>query len=290
MTWIVGMPTLWGYSIGISDIRVTLADGSEVDCLQKIYPIAQSIALGFAGSVAIGFTMVRAMQQWLHCDEPDRAWNPPEVVELWPQIAKDIFAAAPACEQAGQCELMMLSADPTPTNPKNSIGPKTHVHIFKSPIFEPIQIETRKAAGIGSGTLIGEFQQYLDGISNKHEDQFNLMKGETGMPGGTGTMLGFSLTSMLKRTNPSGISSHLHYCWVYLGKTIIKTNNHVTTGAWTGFEGGSGINQPDTARRPIDSQNVEGANSFEMPKIVQSWGELHQLLSGMGAKAEGSVT
>jgi hypothetical protein len=40
------MPTMWGYSIGISDIRVTLADGSEHDCLQKIYPIAQSITLG----------------------------------------------------------------------------------------------------------------------------------------------------------------------------------------------------------------------------------------------------
>src|SRR5579864_3416681 len=107
MTWIVGMPTLWGYSIGISDIRVTLADGSEVDCLQKIYPTAQFIALGFAGSVAIGFTMVRAMQQWLHCDESDRAWYALEVAELWPEIAKDIFAAAPECEQAGQCELMM---------------------------------------------------------------------------------------------------------------------------------------------------------------------------------------
>lgn len=38
MTWIVGMPTLFGYSIGISDIRVTVNDHSEYDCLQKIYP------------------------------------------------------------------------------------------------------------------------------------------------------------------------------------------------------------------------------------------------------------
>lgn len=73
MTWIVGMPTMWGYSIGISDIRVTLADDSEHDCLQKIYPIAQSITLGFAGSVRIGFQMIAAMRQWLHCDRPDHA-------------------------------------------------------------------------------------------------------------------------------------------------------------------------------------------------------------------------
>jgi hypothetical protein len=62
---------MWGYSIGISDIRVTLADGSERDCLQKIHPVAQSIALGFAGSVAIGFRMVSTMRYWLQCDEPD---------------------------------------------------------------------------------------------------------------------------------------------------------------------------------------------------------------------------
>jgi hypothetical protein len=62
MTWIVGMPTMWGYSFAVSDVRVTLADGSERDCLQKIYPVARSIALGFAGSVRLGFKMVEAMK------------------------------------------------------------------------------------------------------------------------------------------------------------------------------------------------------------------------------------
>ncbi len=57
------MPTIFGYSVGVSDIRVTLYDGSERDCLQKIYPIAQSIALGFAGSVRIGFEMVDVMKE-----------------------------------------------------------------------------------------------------------------------------------------------------------------------------------------------------------------------------------
>jgi hypothetical protein len=289
MTWIVGMPTLWGYSIGISDIRVTLADGSERDCLQKIYPIAQSIALGFAGSVRIGFTMIDVMRHWLHNDAPGCAWFPLETIELWPEIARDIFASAPAKEQQGHCHLMMLSADPTATN---GMTHQTYVHIFKSPDFTPVQVQTHKAAGIGSGTFIDEYKQYLDDISNKHEDNFNLMKMEAGMPGGMGTILGFSLTNMLKRTNPSGISSHLHYCWVYLGKTIIKTNNHTTIGAWTGFEGGSGINQPepDAATKPTPAQRMEGGVSFEMPKIAQSWNELQQVLRSDGAEAEGSIT
>jgi hypothetical protein len=49
------------YSIGISDIRVTLGDGSEYDCLQKIYPVTNSIAMGFAGSMQIGFMMAGAI-------------------------------------------------------------------------------------------------------------------------------------------------------------------------------------------------------------------------------------
>jgi hypothetical protein len=110
MPWIVGMPTLWGYSFGISDIRVTLADGSERDCLQKVYPIDQSIALSFAGSVCIGFKMVEVMKQWLCKDKPDCAWFPLETIELWPELARNIFASAPPGEQAGHCHLIMLSS------------------------------------------------------------------------------------------------------------------------------------------------------------------------------------
>jgi hypothetical protein len=46
---------MFGYGFGLSDIRVTLGDGSEVDCLQKIYPVARWVAAGFSGSVKIGF-------------------------------------------------------------------------------------------------------------------------------------------------------------------------------------------------------------------------------------------
>ena len=54
MTWVVGMPTMFGYGIGISDVRITLADGSERDCLQKIYPVGRFLAMGLAGFVPIG--------------------------------------------------------------------------------------------------------------------------------------------------------------------------------------------------------------------------------------------
>jgi hypothetical protein len=143
MTWIVGMPTLFGYSVGISDIRVTLANGSERDCLQKIYPIAESIALGFAGSVAIGFRMVQVMKAWLQKDTPNTAWLPLEALEIWPQIARDVFASAPAEEQALHCHLIVLSADPQATN---GMGPTTYAHILESPNFQVVQIRVNKVA------------------------------------------------------------------------------------------------------------------------------------------------
>lgn len=217
----------------------------RAECLQKIYPIAQSITLGFAGSVRIGFQMVEIMRQWLRCDQSDHAWKPLETAELWPAIARDIFAAAPLEEQAGQCALLMLSADPD--TPPTEFGARTYVHTFRSPNFTPEKAGTHKVVGIGSGTEIDVFRNYLNDVTNDQEKNFELMKMETGCPGGMGSILGFSLTNMLKKTRPFGISSHLHYCWQYLGKTIIKTNDHATIGAWIALGGGSGINQPADA-------------------------------------------
>jgi hypothetical protein len=257
---------MWGYSFAVSDVRVTLGR-SERDCLQKIYPIAQSIALGFAGSVLVGFRMVEAMKQWLHCEDLDRAWNPLEAVEIWPEIARGIFADAPSGARDQGCSLIVLSADPTATNGMN---PQTYVHIFRAPDFASIKVGTHKVAGIGYGNFIDEYKKQVQEISENQERNFSLMKMEAGMPGGMGGVLGFDLTTMIKRTNPSGISSHLHYCWVYLGKTIIKTNDHVTIGSWTALEGGSGINQLDGRVKPSareTAKTVVGGVSFEMPII-----------------------
>jgi hypothetical protein len=287
MTWIVGMPTMFGYSIGISDIRVTLSDGSEHDCLQKIYPVTNSIAVGFAGSVRIGFMMAEAMSRWLRCDEPDGFWQPLEVAEQWPEIAKKIFQSALPEEQGLQCALILLSTDPVT---RNGPGPQTYVHTFHSPDFEPLKAETQKTAGIGSGAFIAEHRQHLDELSENHERRFNLMRMEAGMPGGMGSHLGYQLTDLLKRTTPNGISSHLHYCWVYLGKVIIKTNDHSMVGRWTILPGGSGINQPEDAPSVLETTKGEaGEVVFRMPRIARSWTELNQILNSAGAKAEGSV-
>src|ERR1700682_5093850 len=100
MTWIVGTPTLFGYGIGISDVRVTLADGSEHDCLQKIYPVGRFVAMGFAGSVRIGFAMADVLSELLYHEDESRAWDPNAIGSWWPEDARKAFAEFPQGEQS----------------------------------------------------------------------------------------------------------------------------------------------------------------------------------------------
>ncbi len=55
MTWVVATPTLLGYALVVSDIRVSWGTSYYFDCLQKIHLVSPSMIAGFAGSVEIGF-------------------------------------------------------------------------------------------------------------------------------------------------------------------------------------------------------------------------------------------
>src|SRR5262249_44240428 len=130
----------------------------------------------------------------------------------------------------------------------------------------------------------------LEQFSQDHDYSFQVMKGEEGSQGGMGTMLGWQLTTALKKVQPKSVSAYLHYCWVYRGKIIIRTNDHATIGRWTSFSSGSGIErlhdfseefvQDDQVEAPQDSAAGAEARSgivFRMPRLAQSWDELEQL-------------
>jgi hypothetical protein len=106
-----------------------------------------------------------------------------------------------------------------------------------------------------------------------------------------GTLLGSSLTQLLIRTRPGGISSHLHYCWVYRGQIIIKTNDHTQKGRWSILEHGSGVNRDQAA--PIanlgQSAIEDGADVFHMPRLAATWEQLVKILDTKGAQTEGCV-
>jgi hypothetical protein len=287
MTWIVGTPTMFGYAIGISDVRVTLGDATEHDCLQKIYPVGRFVAMGFAGSVRIGFAMIDTLAALLHNDDQSLSWDPGAVATWWPDDARDVFSRFPEAEQMHHSHLMMVSVHPN-ENCGAATWARSYVHIFRSPGFEAESIPVHKVGAIGIGVAVEPCRRAVEELSNSRDRMFMMMKGEQGTSGGMGSMLGHNLTQVLKRTSPRGISSHLNYCWVYRGQIIIRTNDHTVSGRWTAAEHGSGINQP--IRTPIETgAGDDGSTVFAMPRLATSWDGLNTLLSGVGAKVEGCV-
>ena len=72
-------------------IRVTLGDGTEADCLQKIYPVARWVAAGFSGSVQIGFALIDSLSRWGNAIEEPYAMVPAVLAREWP-FANGLFA------------------------------------------------------------------------------------------------------------------------------------------------------------------------------------------------------
>jgi hypothetical protein len=290
MTWIVGAPTMFGYSFGISDVRVTLGDGSEVDCLQKVHRIGRHIAAGFAGSVRIGFAMIDELRRLSDFDDPRIACDPDAVLKQWPVGAREVFSRFEPEEQADHCHLMLLMVHPLAHSGDPSC-PQSSVCIFRSPEFKPELVTTNMLGTIGSGIAYEPCRQTIDSFEADFKRREIYMQGEVGTQGGMASMIGSMLTGILKNVQPRGVSAHLHYCWVYRGQTIIKTNNHAQKGRWT-IEGlGSGINNPEnhTDKSAEFAAMQEGSLHFSMPRLAETWEELISFLNLRGADAHGST-
>jgi len=242
VTWILGSPIIFGYGFAVSDLRVTLATGQERDCLQKVYPVGQFIAAGFAGSVRIGFAMLETRSHLLNAPQAkDCAWDPVTVSQWRMADARDVYSKFSAEEQALHSHLMVIGTSPTENN-GDAPWAKSYVNIFRSPDFQPESIHFWTVGAIGSGNFVSECRDLVRNLSTRQDSMFQLMQGELGQPGGTGQMLGWSATT-LKDCRPNGISSHLHYCWVFRGRIVIRTNDHRSHGPWGSFS--IGVDMPE---------------------------------------------
>lgn len=290
MTWIVGMEGL-GYGIGVSDIRVTLANGTERDCVQKIYNVGRFIAAGFAGSVRIGFAMIDRLTELLYSEDPSGAWDPLAVAEWWPQDARDVFNAFSNPEQDLGCHLMLIGAHPTENN-GSSPWPRNYIHIFRSPQFKATAVPPPQVGAIGCGTQFAPCQAVVDSLSTDHDFRFSLLQGETGCSGGMATLLAFRLTLLLQNSRPSGISSHLHCCWVYRGKIVIAPMNYAARGRWSTFS--TGVEAAEKAVREMEAGGEKALKSpgmeyFTMPPVAKSLRDLDRILSATGLSSAGAA-
>jgi hypothetical protein len=212
MTWIIGRAGPFGHAIGISDVRITLPDGREVDCLRKIYKVGNDLALGFAGSVAIGLEAVAQMTAALNLYGLDRVWDPLYIGRTVPDGLRLMFNSCSPQERELGCELMLLSAHPI-YNDGPAPWARCYVHRFRAPDFTPIESAPAEIVSIGSGVGVREYSEALERLGKDME----MFKLEVGFPGGSGIALLSSISSLLAKVPTPGISQHLEICLVGRG-------------------------------------------------------------------------
>lgn len=226
MTWVIGVPTIFGYSVVLADIQATikLLDGRKkyFDVIQKIFPVGKFVAAGFAGSVEIGYLLIEDLTRW--CVLPaGKAWIPECLAHDWHRRARFIFSRIPSVKRQ-KTELLLVAVYPQ-LNDGISGEPQTYSCIMRSPNFEPELIRPGKVGSIGSGNNVVEYKKALESLNTGYNP---LMQMEMGNPGGYGEALSIALSLDVKNTPAIGISSHLHIAQVKRGKIIIGPNNHIT--------------------------------------------------------------
>jgi hypothetical protein len=147
----------------LSDIQVTLSDGRRIDVLRKTYPVGPFIAMGFAGSVRLGFELVESMARHLRVpqDAPRNvAWVPQLAAQTWQVEAQRVFASAPPAEQELGSQTLLVGVHPT-----EDIGipgqARAYVIRMVSPSFAPGFSPRRLVSvlSIGSGSRVWEYRR-----------------------------------------------------------------------------------------------------------------------------------
>ena len=257
MTWVFGTPlAFFGMALCVADIQVTLPDGRQVDCLQKLYPMHKNVLAGFAGDVQIGFALLEALARELpaYSSEEPPAVTVSELIQAFSGRARDVFKDAPLANRSQGSELLIAGATPTP----NTVyGGVPEVACLRGPEFIPEPIDRGEWGSIGSGSAVAAYREKLEAYTSDAAREALPMEG--GWVGGFATVIFVGLTSELRDLPPvPGISQHFHSCLVTAG----------------GFEGQS------TDR--TDFPAIGPPRKVEMPKVATSWAELQAVL----AKAE----
>lgn len=256
------MPTLFGLAVAMSDVRATFPDGSGRDCVQKIYRVGPDLALGFAGSISVGFRMVEQLTQLSACPD-DSAWNPEHVVTHWPAVARALFKRATDVERNSGCHLILVSA-----HPSENIGlnfPRTFVHIFRSPEFVPVvSLVPHEAGSIGSGAVESGCVAALEKLTAGDEEKFALMQAATAMTGGLEMTLGLAISEYIRDNRPDYISPHLNLCSVTRGAITIWNNDYIR------YEDGGPVH-------------------FAMPRLARSFREFMDILEIDETTAKGCI-
>jgi hypothetical protein len=250
---------MFGYAVGVSDIRVTFDGRASLDCLQKIYPVGRFIAAGFAGSVEFGFWAINDLQRCLSLDDRGRAWIPEWVLFRWYRRARRAFARAPAGVQRGRAELMLFGVSPTVDLGIPGFAKPT-VAILRGPEFVPHIVRTNAVESIGSGSGA---EVYAEEMRSLNEDR-TLMQMEAGSPGGYGFSLAHSIANVVDEHHEPTVSAWVHVCMVRRESVTVEPSGYrrlMRPGEW----------------------------SEAMPAVARSWPEFVRVVEAAGADAHAAT-
>ncbi len=227
MTWVIGANSLFGHAFLVSDIRVTftLADGehSIKDCLQKVYPLGQFIAGGFAGSIRCGFQVLSGLSQLLSQAPEDTAWDLGLIANDWlPHDLKRLFEQCPEEEQQLGCQIILAGPHPT-QNRGDAPWAFTEVFRFSWPNFEPEQAPVTGSISIGSGSGITVFCEAITGYTSQFHFHQAAMGGEHAQAGA----LAHHVTEVVQQAPEITVAPFFQVTSVTRGR--ITTINHEYT-------------------------------------------------------------
>jgi hypothetical protein len=264
MTWVIGGSSIFGTGALISDTRVRFQDGTTAEFLQKAYPVGNYIAVGFAGSVRIGFALVKSLQTAMVVPDGTgpHAWDPRAVASHWRATAQQIFHDAPIDERSLGSQVLLVG--PQPTEHMGTPGfPRMEIARATSPDFTPrFSKPGLVVRHIGSGGSVSEYKRAIrplfrlsSGIHQAHIAGIHEWARQ----------LAFSVTIAVRDYPNHGISEHFHVVAVRLGVTAVFTNDMTTY--------------------PRDGPPLV----LKMPPVARSWAEFVDMASALRANASGAT-
>lgn len=97
MTWVIGIPSPFGYSILISDVQATIKfQNGQVDyhdIVQKIYPMGNFAMAGFSGDIENGFHFLQRLREFMNVSIKSKEWIPDQLAREWEKRLKQFTRA-----------------------------------------------------------------------------------------------------------------------------------------------------------------------------------------------------
>jgi hypothetical protein len=261
MTWVVGIPHLLSAAIGLGDVRITVRHGRHSSAVeevgvQKLHEIAPWVAMGFAGSIELGFRAVNDFRHFLSSVPEGGMVYPGFVTWHWARRVRYIFNRLSVDERRGGLELLILGASP-------GVEPfpvPTHGYILRGPRFDVEAILPEKSGSIGSGSAVPALVGALDDLLDQPEDLFGILQFAVGDMGNIVLPVSILLTEAIQAVADPTISEHLHLCFLTRGEIRIGTND-------------------------MESLTPEIVESRAMPPVARNLGEFRALAQELGISA-----